>query len=202
MLTQQTGRDIKLTYEHDKELEVCELFNLTQISKNCKSKADAIGEDGLVSIKNSKSNSTQVLLTTLSKFRTQFDIPMGCIDLFLGDKQKNRFNLNEIPNALVNEALDYLNNNTVDIVRHLITGGENIASIIFRDLNDNKSYQLTTDSIISRVSHSSWVVGSRFGSFQLVDNNGSVLFHLQREGKGKSPNNMLFHVHKKLFTTV
>ena len=198
-LTTIDGSNIKRIYEQDKEIEICNMFNLKQITKNKGRKADAIGDNGYVSIKNSRSSSTQVWLTTLNKFRLLFNVPSGCIDLFLGDKDKNRLNFDEIPSVLVDELITWLNDNRVDIIRHAICGDDDINSIIFRDLNKDKVYTITTNKVIDIVSHSYWRVGKRNGSVQLINNNGNVIFHIQREGKGKYPNNILMHIHRNLF---
>lgn len=199
MLTSSDGSRIKRVYEHDKEIEICDMFNLNQITTGKRRKADAIGDVGLVSIKNARSSSTQVWLTTLNKFRTLFDAPKGALDLFLGDKNKNRFNLDELPSVLVDELLSWLNTNTMDIIHHTICGDDDIKMIIFRDLNNNKVYTISTDEVMEIASHSSWRIGKRNGSVQLVNNDGRVIFHLQREGKGRYPNNILLHIHRNLF---
>jgi hypothetical protein len=198
-LTSTQGSTIKQVYEHDKEIEICELFNLQQITVNKGRKADAIGDIGAVSIKNARSSSTQVWLTTLNKFRSLFNIPNGAIDLFLGDKNKNRFNFNEIPSALVDELIKWMNDNKKDIIHRAIHGEDVISLVIFRDLNNNKVYTSTPDQIDSIVTTASWRVGKRQGSLQLVTPSGDVIFHLQREGKGRYPNNVLIHIHRKLF---
>ena len=199
-LTARDGSTIKREYEHDKEIEICKLFKLEQITVGKSRKADAVSDEGLVSIKNAKSSSTQVHLTTLNKFRSMLGIPEGAFDLFLGDKAKNRYNFNEIPNVLVNELIEWMNAHTKQIIEYIIKGNDDIVRVIFRDLNNNKVYTITPDEIINITNNASWVVGKRNGSLQLVHNHGAVLFHLQREGKGKSPNNVLFHIHRKLFT--
>lgn len=174
------------------------MFDLVQVPKTIKRKADATRGNEAWSIKNSRNSSTQVYLTTLRKLRCLFDIPQGCIDLFLGDKFKNRFQLNEIPQPLVDETIDWLNANTESLIRYVICGDENITHICFRDLNKDTTYVKTVDDIMSSIKNAKWRVGSRHGSFQLHVN-GVVVFHLQREGKGKNPNNPLFHIHRNLF---
>ena len=198
-LTTTDGSTIKRVYEHDKEIEICDMFNLQQVTVNKRRKADAIGDIGAVSIKNARSSSTQVWLTTLNKFRTLFDVPMGALDLFLGDKAKNRFNFNDIPTVMVDELIEWMNINKGDIIRQAIHGDDDISLVIFRDLNNNKVYTITPDEIDSITFTSSWRVGKRQGSLQLVTPNGDVIFHLQREGKGRYPNNILIHIHRKLF---
>jgi hypothetical protein len=201
MLTTQDGSTIKRSYEYDKEVEICELFKLTRVTVGKGRKADAIDSDGCgVSIKNAKTSSTQVHLTTLSKFRELFDVPQGALDLFLGDKEKNRFNFNEIPSALVDELIEWMNANTYDIIHRIICGNDDIKMVIFRDLNVNKVYTKLTEDIFTLIRGCTWRVGKRNGSLQLVTKDNDVLFHLQREGKGRYPNNVLFHIHRKLFT--
>ena len=198
-LTTQDGSRIKRIYEHDKEIEICDLFGLTQITTGKGRKADAEGEMGFVSIKNARSSSTQVWLTTLNKFRELFDAPQGAIDLFLGDRMKNRMNFDEIPADLTRELVEWMDENKTTIIHRALHGNDEIALVIFRDLKDGKVYTMKTDEIMEIVSHSSWRVGKRNGSLQLVNASGQVIFHLQREGKGKYPNNILFHIHRNLF---
>ena len=64
-LTARDGSTIKRVYEHDKEIEICKLFKLEQITVGKGRKADAVSDEGLVSIKNAKSSLTQVHLTGL-----------------------------------------------------------------------------------------------------------------------------------------
>ena len=175
-LTMTDGATIKRCYEHDKEIEICDMFNLQQVT---------VGEIGYVSIKNARSSSTQVHLTTLNKFRELFNVPVGGLDLFLGDKDKNRFNFDEIPSVLVDELIEWMNTNKQDIIQRIICGNDDIKMVIFRDLNNNKVYTITPEEIYSLTLTSSWRVGKRQGSLQLVTPNGEVLFHLQREGKGR-----------------
>jgi hypothetical protein len=195
------GSIIKKEYETTKEEEICKLFNLTRITTGKRRKADAVHnrDNTHHSIKNARSSSTQVWLTTLNKFRQLFNTPDGAIDLFLGDVNKNRFNFDELPQPLVDELIDWFNANKEDIIHRAIHGDDNIKSIIFRDLKRNKTYEIDTADVMSIVKDSSWRVGKRNGSLQLVYN-GVVIFHFQREGKGRYPNNILFHIHRNLFT--
>lgn len=199
-LTQTDGATIKREYETTKEEEICKLFNLERITTGKSRKADAIHtiDKTYHSIKNARSSSTQVWLTTLNKFRTLFDVPTGAIDLFLGDRNKNRFNFNEIPQPLVDELLEWLNTNKESIINRAIHGEDLIKSIIFRDLNNNITYEIDCNTVTTIVRESEWRVGARMGSIQLVYK-GKVIFHLQREGKGQYPNNILFHIHRNLF---
>lgn len=199
-LSHTDGATIKREYETTKEEEICKLFNLKRITTGKGRKADAIHtiNNTYHSIKNAKSSSTQVWLTTLNKFRTLFDVPTGGIDLFLGDKDKNRFNFDEIPQPLVDELIEWLNTNKESIINRAIHGEDVIKSIIFRDLNNNRTYEIDCDTVTTIVQGSKWRIGARQGSLQLVYNN-KVIFHLQREGKGRYPNNILFHIHRHLF---
>lgn len=198
---QEKGREIKRSYELDKEIEICEMFDLTRVTtgkSRRKADAESLERNEFWSIKNARNSSTQVYLTTLKKLRERFNIPEGGIDLFLGDKQKNRLNLDEIPSALVNETLEWLETHKHELIKFVISGEESITHVCFRDLNNGKVYVLSPSEILSKVADSEWRVGARKGSFQLV-HNGKVIFHLQREGKGKSPNNPLFHIHRNCF---
>lgn len=194
-----TGRQIKLTYEIDKEQEVCALLGLTHQPKNVKAKRDAYCGANNYSIKNAKNKSTQVFLTTQTKMHERFNMPES-FSLFFGDKYKNRLNLDAIPQCIVDEYTAWLNDNTMSLIKYAIAGDDEITHLAFRDLNNNKLYTSTVDSIMSTVSDAQWVVGKRFGSFQLVSSDNTVLFHIQREGKGKSPHNVLFHIHRGVFT--
>lgn len=192
------GREIKLTYEIDKEQEVCSLLGLTHQPKNVKSKRDAFKLNENWSIKNAKSKSTQVFLTTQSKMIERFDMPEE-FKLFFGDKAKNRLNLNEIPSCIVRSYLEYLNSNKTQIIKYAISGDNEVTHLAFRDLNNGKLHTCTVESIMDKVADAEWVVGKRHGSFQLVKD-GLVLFHIQREGKGSSPHNVLFHIHLNAVT--
>jgi hypothetical protein len=198
MTSTLSGREIKLTYEIDKEQEVCELLGLTHQPKNVKAKRDAFNNNENWSIKNARSKSTQVFLTTQSKMIERFGMPEE-FKLFFGDKQKNRFNLNEIPSFIVESYLEYLNSNTITLIKYAVAGDNEISHIAFRDLNNNKLHTCTVDSIMDKVANAKWVIGKKFGSFQLV-RDGQVLFHIQREGKGSSPHNVLFHIHLNAVT--
>jgi hypothetical protein len=198
MTTTLSGREIKLTYEIDKEQEVCALLGLTHQPKDKKAKRDAFTSSENWSIKNSKSKSTQVFLTTQSKMIERFGMPEE-FKLFFGDKQKNRFNLNQLPDTIVDSYLKYLNSNTITLIKYAIAGADEITHVAFRDLNNGKLHTCTVESILSKVADAEWCVGKRFGSFQLVKD-GAVLFHIQREGKGSSPHNVLFHIHLNAFT--
>ena len=205
-MSSQMGFDIRESHSNEKEKSVCDKYNLTQVGGN-RTKIDGTNENLNVSIKNTKSSSTQVHLTTQKKFIEKFNLDGNCrlyIELFCGNplmnnNGKDRCNNNEIPNELKEDFLTFLHNNKRDIINYIISNDSNISLVIWRDLNKEIDYQLTYDEIMSKIENCKWVFSK--GAVHLKNENGKTYFHLQRESKKLISNryNVLWHMHKKIF---
>ena len=206
-LTKEMGKIIREEYSGKKEKIICDKHNLVQIGGS-RTKID--GSDGInnKSIKNASGSSTQVHLTTQSHFIKQLNIDNNCkkfIELFCGNssinnKGKDRYFISDIDLTILNEFKHFLDKNKEKIIDLIISNGFNITHVIFNDIKNNVEYELTYEMILKKIKNTEWVF--RRGGIHLKNPNGKSYFHFQREGKRNPKNryNVLWHIHKNLFT--
>jgi hypothetical protein len=202
----KNGYDIRESHSNEKEKSVCDMYNLQQVGGN-RTKVDGTNENLNVSIKNTKSSSTQVHLTTQKKFIEKFKLEGNCeqyVELFCGNplinnKGKDRYTNYDIPNEIKEDFLLFLNDKKMEIIDYIISNGCNITLVIWRDLNKEIDYQLTYDQIMTKIENCTWVFIK--GGVHLKNENKKTYFHFQRESKSGPNNryNVLWHIHKNLF---
>lgn len=205
-LTSDRGRDIRKEYSEVKEKEVCDELGLIQVGGN-RTKIDGTNDSNNVSIKNFKGSSTQVHLTTQNNFIKVFNLDdnsTNFIKMFCGRESLNvngndRYLIHEIDSIYLNSFMCFLNDNKVKIIDLIIRNQFNITSVIYRDLNTKKIYEITYNDIINKINDCEWV--SLKGGIHLKDKNNKTYFHLQREGKKNKSNryNVLWHIHRNIF---
>lgn len=205
-LTKERGKEIRDNYSTIEENKVCIERNLKQVGGS-RTKID--GTNGLIneSIKVFTGKSTQVHLTTQKKFIETIDANDKVVDfirLFCGNKDinnngKDRYHTDEIDVNILNETLEFFQNNSEKIIDTVVCNGEKISFVTIRDLKSGNIYSKTFDEIINVVKESKWVILR--GGLHLKNKDNKTIFHFQREGKKNKNNryNVLFHIHKNLF---
>ncbi len=205
-LTAEYGRKIRKEYSEVKENEVCVQLGLKQLGGS-KTKIDGINEQSRVSIKNFKSSSTQVHLTTKKQFKKILGLDNNSekfIEMFCGDqdvkyKNRDRYFTNEIDSIYVNSFLNFLNNNKIKIIDLMIRNGFDITNIAYMDLNTNTLYNIKYEDLLIKIDECVWV--AKKGGIHLKNKDNKTYFHIQREGKKNKNNryNVLCHIHRNLF---
>jgi hypothetical protein len=216
----QIGYDAREKNSGSKELELCEKYGLTQVGGS-QTKVD--GKNGVdnYSIKNMGGSSTQVHLTTQKSFLDNFDanddvyefVRMFCGTQEMFDAGKDRYTSIEIAKSYpeIYDAFEsFLNENKIAIIQYIISNKSDITHVLVRDTKKNIEYSLTTQEIYDKCKECYWEILK--GGIHLRNKSGKSIFHFQREGKrGGNPNkmrgikfknrfNVLWHIHRNLFT--
>lgn len=198
---QEIGRKVREENSGPKERYVCEVFGLTQVGGS-RTKVDGQHPDGSNwSIKNSTSRSTQVHLTSKSRFITDFSLcPLAAefVEKFFGDLDfthmpRRRYTIDEIDPRSVNAFKDFLEKNKKQVVEYFVSGKFNIAHVVYNQRH------LTFHEIMNQAAAASWVY--RPTAIHLKNDEGKTLFHIQMKGsgKGKVYHGVLCHIHENLF---
>jgi hypothetical protein len=198
---QEIGRQVREENSGTKELQICELFGLTQVGGS-RTKVDGTHPDGSNwSIKNAKSSSTQVHLTSQERFIADFSLGAECTEFvkkFFGNLEyehmpRRRYRMDEIPDSCVNEFKKFLENNKEQVILYFISGKFNINHLVY-----NRK-RLTTDQVMDQVRSASWLYNPT--AIHLKNDSGKTLFHIQMKGsgKGKIKHGVLCHIHENLF---
>lgn len=202
---QNIGRTVR---EHNTEVVekkvVDEHHGWTWVDDNdCK--ADAIDAEGFgVSIKDPRSKSTQVHLTTQKCFIEQFnlnDSAQQFVRLFFGNKEfnkdRNRYILPEIPIDAVNAFRKFLDDSKLSIIEYFLRGDQQAITVNRVMYNDRT---MTVQEILSKCESASWFLNRT--TVHLKNPDGKTYFHIQMKGSGKSPStyhSVLAHIHKRMF---
>jgi hypothetical protein len=204
-LTKERGALIRETHAGSRERAVCEAHNLTQVGGS-RTKVDGANDTERKSIKNASGSSTQVHITTQKHFAEVMNLPANCslfLHLFCGhsglnNNGKDRLTVAEIDPELSQAFATWLTDNKQKVIEMCISNGDDITSVVYRDIKAGVEYELTTPEIYDRIQDAEWVFLSGGIHLKL---NGKTLFHLQREGKKRPSNryNTLFHIHRNLF---
>lgn len=208
-LSSQDGYRIRKEYTEIKEKLICDKYGLEQKGKG-KTKIDGLLNESIgKSIKNSKSKSTQVHLTTQKSFcnflslnnESKTFIELFCGNASINNNGSDRYTIKEIHQSFIDSIINSFDSEKEKLITYLIKGTntENICSIIFNDLNENKSYELTFETILQKIKNTKWVTLD--GGIHLKNMNNKTYFHMQREGKKNKKNryNVLWHIHKNIF---
>tara|TARA_R110002126_G_scaffold277780_1_gene423849 strand:- start:909 stop:1547 length:639 start_codon:yes stop_codon:yes gene_type:complete len=198
---QDIGRRVRAENSGPKELQICELYGLTQIGGS-RTKVDGQHSDGSHwSIKNANSSSTQVHLTSKSRFIEDFALSPSVsnfVDKFFGDltftdMPRQRYRMDEISSQSVADFKLFLENNKKEVIEYFISGKFNIEHLVY-----NRRH-LTFEEIMDQVADSSWVYKPT--TVHLKNPDGKTLFHIQMKGsgKGKVYHGVLCHIHENLF---
>ena len=204
-LTAEQGYKIREEYSGIKEKAVCDAHGLTQMGGS-RTKIDGQNADNRVSIKNASGSSTQVHLTTQKHFMKTLNITGDAAEFvkhFCGSidydyKGRDRRFIKEIDSEYTQSFQSFLDNNKEKIVDLIISNGDDITHVIYRDNTNDVEYKLTYNEILDKIKDAEW----KFlcGGIHLKLNK-KTLFHFQREGKRKKSNryNVLWHIHRNLF---
>lgn len=198
---QEIGRQVREENSGTKELQICELFGLTQVGGS-RTKVDGTHPDGSNwSIKNAKSSSTQVHLTSQERFIEDFALNDDCVEFvqkFFGNLEYNhmprrRYRIDEISNSAVSAFKKFLETNKEKVIYYFISGKFNINHLVY-----NRE-RLTTEQVMEQVRSANWLYNPT--AIHLKNDSGKTLFHIQMKGsgKGKIKHGVLCHIHENLF---
>ena len=103
-------------------------------------------------------------------------------------------------NGQFNSDLNFLDKNKNKVIDLIVRNGFDITSVVYKDLNSGKLYNISYDDIIDKIENCNWVT-KKGGGVHLKDQQGKTYFHFQREGKKNKSNrfNVLWHIHRNLF---
>ena len=204
-LTAEQGYKIREEYSGVKEKAICDAHGLQQIGGS-RTKVDGTDGDVNKSIKNTRTSSTQVHLTTQKHFIKTLNITGDAVEFikhFCGSSDydyngRDRRFIKEIDTQYTQSFKEFLDNNKKEIVDLIIRNGFDITHVIYNDIKNVKCYELTYEDIVGKIENAEW----KFlrGGIHLKLNSKS-LFHFQREGKRDPSNryNVLWHIHRNLF---
>ena len=202
---QQIGREVRKLNSGIVENQTCKKFGLKQVGGSG-TKVDGISlkDNSEWSIKNTRSNSTQVHLTTQNSFINHFSLQGGAasfVKKFFGNvaftnKERHRYKLSEIDHSEFLEFKNFLQQNKSQIIRYFISGNNNIQNIVFNDMVK------TTKDILNDVSTCKWQFNET--TIHLKNLQEKTLFHIQMKGSGSKKemgyHGVLCHIHKHVFT--
>ena len=201
---QEIGRLVREENSGSKELKICEMFGLTQVGGS-RTKVDGRHPDGSNwSIKNAKSKSTQVHLTSQDRFIEDFSLSEDSEEFvrkFFGnlkyvDLPRRRYTISQISDSAVTEFKNFLENNKEEVIYYFISGKFNINHLVYNQK------RLTTEEVMKQVRNATWVYNDT--AIHLKNNIGKTLIHIQMKGSGDKKkmgyHGVLCHIHENLFT--
>lgn len=198
----EIGRQIREYNSGPAEALSCDKFGLEQRGGS-RTKIDGVGrKDGKKwSIKNTKSRSTQVHLTTQKSFSEVFNLDENqreFVSKFFGnigftDKHRQRYKMNEISPLAVQSFKNFLENNKDKFIKYVVSGVDNIDYVAYND------YVLSFEEIMNICNNAHWVYNNT--AIHLKNSDGKTLFHIQMKGSGKGTtyHGVLCHIHENLF---
>ena len=199
----ENGRRIREDNAGYKEASTCEAFGLQQVGGS-RTKVDGTHSDGSHwSIKNSKSKSTQVHLTSQEKFIRDWELEAGEAEFvrkFFGntgytDMPRQRYTAEEINPLAVECFKEFLVENREDLVHYFISGNSEITNFVYNGKH------ITLENIMKQVDQSYWVMNPT--AIHLRGAHGKTLFHIQMKGSGNKAkmgyHGVLCHIHERLF---
>ncbi len=200
---QEIGRKVREDNAGYKEADTCKRFGLQQVGGS-RTKVDGTHPDGSNwSIKNSKSKSTQVHLTSQEKFIRDFELEAAeseFVRKFFGnteykDMPRHRYTAEEINPVAVECFKEFLVENREDLIRYFISGASDITNFVYNDKH------ITFEDIMEQVGQSYWVMNPT--AIHLRGAHGKTLFHIQMKGSGNKAkmgyHGVLCHIHERLF---
>lgn len=205
-LTSEQGYKIREEYSTIKEKQICDLHGLQQIGGS-RNKIDGQNETYRVSIKNASGSSTQVHLTTQRHFIKMLNITGNCVEFikhFCGNENycyngRDRRTIKQIDNEYTEAFKEFLIKNKFSVIDLIVKNNFDITHVIYNDIKNNVEYKMSYDEIVEKIKNAKWKFLNGGIHLKL---NGKTLFHFQREGKRNKCNryNVLWHIHKNLFT--
>jgi hypothetical protein len=199
----ENGRRIQEDNSGYKEADTCERFGLEQVGGS-RTKVDGTHPDGSHwSIKNSKSKSTQVHLTSQEKFIRDWELEAAeseFVRRFFGntvytEMPRHRYTAEEINPLAVECFKEFLVENREDLIYYFVSGDSDITNFVY---NGN---HITLRDIMKQVDESYWVMNPT--AIHLRGAHGKTLFHLQMKGSGNKAkmgyHGVLCHIHERLF---
>ena len=198
---QDIGRRVREENSGAKELKICELYGLVQVGGS-RTKVDGVHPDGSNwSIKNAKSSSTQVHLTSQERFIEDFSLNDRCIEFvkkFFGNLEyhhmpRRRYSIDKINNHAVTAFKKFIEDNKEEVIYYFISGKHDINHLVY-----NRK-RLTTEQVMEQVRSAKWHYNPT--AIHLKNDLGKSLFHIQMKGsgKGKVKHVVLCHIHENLF---
>lgn len=208
---QEIGRNIREQNAGPVELATCDKHNLTQVGGS-RTKVDGIAKNGdKWSIKNTKSRSTQVHLTTQKKFISDFNLShnessfvrqfFGNPDYFDGLSgtyrvvDRGRYTMKQIDSRNVDAFKSFLEANKKEVIKYFVSGKCDINKVCYNDM------VLSTGQIYDLCESANWKYNNT--AIHLKNNEGKSYFHIQMKGsgtKGKAGyHGVLCHIHEHLF---
>jgi hypothetical protein len=198
---QEIGRKVREENAGIKEAATCLDFGLVQIGGS-RTKVDGRHSDGSNwSIKNAKSSSTQVHLTSQEKFIKDFSLNAECQEFvcrFFGSLDydhmpRRRYKMPEIDTGAVESFQEFLESNQREVIYYFISGKHDINHLVYNGKH------LTTEEVMAQATNARWVYNPT--AIHLKNEQGKTLFHIQMKGsgKGKAKHGVLCHIHENLF---
>jgi hypothetical protein len=213
------GRDAKIS-GHNKEQEICEWLNsitdgIFVVDGNPKTKQDVIDITNNIaySIKSTKGKHTQCHLTSSERWCEYFNIDgklkswfmqffgVPGIDVSDGKSRYHRLKKSEIEPKLNDLALEWFNQNKIEIFDVIVARGmynTPIQSLIWHQKKTDTKYFYSVDDIKSMVYSGYWIM--RPTTLHFITEDNKKLFHLQMKGSGEkytsSYHSLMFHIHK------
>jgi len=197
----EIGRKVREENAGIKEAATCQDFGLVQIGGS-RTKVDGKHPDGTNwSIKNAKSSSTQVHLTSQEKFIATFSLNAECQEFvakFFGNLDydhmpRRRYTMAEIDPVAVAHFKEFLESNQKEVIYYFISGEHDINHLVYNGKH------LTTEDVMLQAEEAQWVYNPT--AIHLKNKEGKTLFHVQMKGsgKGKAKHGVLCHIHENLF---
>lgn len=217
-LTQQrAGADAKRV-GHENEIIMCQWLNETIggnhiVDGGCLTKQDIIETNTKVgySLKSVSKNHTQCHLTSTSRWVDYFDITgdlktwfdqffgVPGEDVSNGTSRQHRLSSDEIDTSLNQKALDWFNENRMDIFDVIVRKGMSdtpVQFMIWFTKKDGGRRIIDIDELSEMVYNGQWVL--RKTTLHFISN-GTKMFHLQMKGSGKKYTSgyhgMMFHIY-------
>ena len=199
----EIGRLVREENAGPKEAEICNLYGLAKVGGS-RTKVDGTHPDGSNwSIKNAKSTSTQVHLTSQERFISDLSLNNECqefVHKFFGnldfiDMPRRRYSISQISTRAVEEFKKFLETKKEEVIYYFISGKFDIQHIVY-----NRK-RLTTQEVMDQVRKAEWVYNDT--AIHLKNPEGKTLFHIQMKGSGNKKkmgyHGVLCHIHENLF---
>jgi hypothetical protein len=198
---QQIGRQIREQNAGPVEAATCKKYGLTQVGGS-RTKVDGISKHGEKwSIKNTKSNSTQVHLTGQRKFISDFNLGVAeasFVNKFFGSPDyhcmdRNRYKISQIAQRDFTAFKHFLEANKKEVIKYFVSGKCDINKVCYNDMI------LSTEKIYDLCESANWKYNDT--AIHLKNSKGKSYFHIQMKGSGKGAtyHGVLCHIHKNLF---
>jgi hypothetical protein len=214
---------------HTKEHILCDMLSkktgfIHSVDGGTRTKRDILCEQlgKYYSIKSPSGKNTQVHLTPTHIWCEYFNIGGDLrkwFDMFFGlpsTGRSGRLGASEIPANLNSLALNWFNDNKMEIFDVIVTkgaykrdnkieAGEPINQVIWFNKKINEvEIEVSVEFLSNLVKKGRWEVSKNDTVLHFFDQNGNKLFHLQMKGSGNlsQKNSMQFHIYKPSLQTL